>query len=260
MNNGVKFVVLFLLLFSFSHCKKTQTNVLYDRQYIEEIKATREDLFQYMTGNFIPGGNFAIAKEGKLIYSEGMGLASKDLEVPVTRETKFRIGDVSEIFTALIYHKMIEEGTLHPDSTVQFYLPDFPEKEYPLPIYHLINHASGIREPYSSEENWQALNVSLQKGLDQFREDSLIIPPGIYQISSFFNYNLLGAIMENVTGKRIHEILKEYVTDTLGLEHTVTDNTKSDYQSGKNKQGGCPVKSGNGIKPGHIHQISGKGK
>jgi serine beta-lactamase-like protein LACTB, mitochondrial len=73
----------------------------------------------YLMINNIPGGSFSIAKEGKIIYAEAMGLASKDLEVPANRKTKFRIGEVSELFTSLIYQMMIEDGTLHPDSSVQ---------------------------------------------------------------------------------------------------------------------------------------------
>lgn len=216
--------VLIILIFSLSNCKKNKTEVLYNKKYVKEIKAARKDAAFYMARNFVPGGTFAIAKEGKIIYSEGMGLASEDLLVPVTRSTKFRIGQVSELLTNLIYQKMVETGDLHPDSTVQYYLPDFPEKQFKLPIHHLVNHTSGIREPNNEERDWRALNVSLQAGIKNFKADSLVFPPGIYQVPNMHNYNLLGSIMENVTGKKFGTVLKEYVSDTLNLENTVPDN------------------------------------
>lgn len=224
VNNILKFTFLFILLFSLSNCKKNKSDILYDRKYIDEIKAVRKDAVFFLSRNFIPGGTFAIAKDGKIIYSEGLGQSSKDLETPATRQTKFRIGQVSELFTSAIYHKMVEEGKLHPDSTVQFYDPGFPEKQFKLPIHHLVNQTSGIREPTREEADWRGLNVTLQAGIDNFREDSLVAMPGIYQTSSYFNYNLLGAVMEKVTGESFPKILAKYITDTLNLTHTVIDN------------------------------------
>ena len=220
----LRFSVLLIILFSLSNCKKNKTDVLYDKRYVKEIKAARKDAAFYLARNYVPGGNFAVAKEGKIIYSEGIGLASEDLEVPVTRNTKFRIGQVSELFTNLIYQKMVENGTLHSDSTVQFYYPDFPEKQFRLPVHHLVDHTSGIREPRGEESDWRGLNVTMQAGIENFKADSLEFPPGMYLVPNMYNYNLLGAIMEKVTEKKFNTILKEYVTDTLNLEHTLIDN------------------------------------
>lgn len=231
----IKLFVLLVLIFNFQGCKKNTTDVVFDRSYIDEIKAARKDISFFMERNFIPGLNVAIAKDGKIIYSEGLGFASKDLEVPVTRSTKFRIGGVSEVFTALLYHILVENGTLHPDSTVQGYFPEFPEKEYRLPIRHLVQQTSGIRKPNTEEVDWRGLNISIKKGIENFRDDTLLFAPGTFQIPSMFNYNLLGAVMEETTGLHYHNILKKYVTDTLGLENTMVDNPftvikgRSDY-------------------------------
>jgi len=220
----IRYSVLLILLFSLSNCKKNNTDLLYDRKYVNEIKAARKDAAFYLARTFAPGGTFAIAKEGKIIYSEGIGLASEDLEVKATRNTKFRIGQVSELFTNLIYQKMVENGTLHPDSTVQYYYPDFPEKQFKLPIRHLVYHTSGIREPQGEESDWRGLNVTMQAGIENFKADSLEFPPGMYLVPNMYNYNLLGAIMENITEKKFNTILKDYVTDTLNLENTLIDN------------------------------------
>ncbi len=219
----LKFFVLFVLFFNLANCKKNNSEVLYDRSYLNEIKAARKEIIFYMARNSVPGATFAVAKEGEIIYSEGLGLASKDLEVPVTRNTKFRIGELSENFTSLLYQKLIERGILFPDSTVQFYYPGFPEKKYKIPIHHLVHHTSGIREPNTNEDNWSGLHISIQNGIKKFMSDSLVASPGMHLIPSKFNYNLLGAIMEKVTGNHFHNLLKEYITDTLGLKNTLVD-------------------------------------
>ncbi len=217
-------LILFTLVFGLTNCKKDTKNIVYSKRYVEEIKAARKEMVFYLTTNRIPGASVAIMKDGKLIYSEGMGLASTDLEVPATRETKFRIGDLSELYTSFIYLRMVEDGTLHPDSSVQFYMPDFPEKEFRIELNDLVYQMSGLRDPNMDEQDWRGLNVTLQKGLEQFKNDPLSSIPGWYQTKNIYHYNLLGAIMEKATNKRFDQILKEYVTDTLKLSHTVIDN------------------------------------
>lgn len=216
--------VFFVVLFSFSHCKKSNNDILYDRKYINEIKAARKDAIFYMSRNTIPGATFAIAKDGKIIYSEGLGLASRDLNVRATRETKFRIGQVSELLTNVIFQKLAEEGTLHPDSTVQHYYQDFPQKEFDLPIRHLAMHTSGIRQPQGDETDWRGLNISMEMGIDNFKNDSLEFPPGAYMVPTQYDYNLLGVVMEKATGLNFPTLMKSYVTDTLGMKNTVPDN------------------------------------
>lgn len=224
MRLNIQLVLLLLVLLGLSSCKKTNNNILYNKKYIKEIKQVRRETALFMARNFIPGATIAVAKDGELIYSEGIGMASKDLEVKATRETKFRVGTVSELFTNLIYHKMIEDGILNPDSSVQKYYPEFPEKEYTISLNNLAQQTSGLREPNHKEQNWRGLNVSLEKGLESFKDDPLLFGPGMYQNPTTFNYNLLGLAMEKASGRRFNQLVQEYVTDTLGLENTIVDN------------------------------------
>ncbi|WP_297093157.1 serine hydrolase [uncultured Draconibacterium sp.] len=224
MKRVIQIFILFFVVTTLTNCKKANNDILYDKKYIDEIKQVREELSFYMRTNFIPGAQIAISKNGKLIYSEGIGLASKDLNVKTTRDTKFRIGSLSELYTTLIYLKMVEDGTLIPDSTIQHYLPDFPEKRLPVTVENLKDHTSGIRELSNREREWEAINITLQKGLETFQDDELMAPPGAMQKESRLNFNLLGAVMEKASGKNFRELLEEYVTDTLHFENTCPDN------------------------------------
>ncbi len=229
MKRGFQYLAIFALMFLLSNCEKKTENIIYDSRYKKEIAEIRKEASIYMMLNNIPGASFAISKDEKIIYSEGIGLASKDLEVPATRKTKFRIGELSELFTALIYQMMVEDGTLHPDSTIQHYLPDFPESDfkgynYKITLNQLVNHSSGIREQNKSEQSWSGANVTLQNSLDNFKNESLDSEPGWYQSQSSSNYLLLGAIMEKASGKHFPDLLREYLTDTLKLLNTEVDN------------------------------------
>ena len=224
-----QFLILTVILFSFSNCEKKTNIILYASKYKKEIAEVRKEASMYMMLNNIPGGSFAISIDGKIIYSEGMGLASQDLEVPASRKTKFRIGDISELFTSLIYQMMVENGTLHPDSTVQHYLPDYPLSAYKeslnkITLSQLANHSSGIRESSDDGHIWKGQNITLQNSIDNFKNDPLYSAPGWTESPSAYNYNLLGAIMEKVSGKHFPDLLRTYITDTLKLNNTEVDN------------------------------------
>ena len=229
MKRGFQIVILLATLLAFSSCKKITNDILFDSKYKKEIAEVKKEASMYLMINNIPGGSIAIAKEGKIIYAEAIGLASTDLEVPANRKTKFRIGEISELFTSLIYQIMVEDGTLHPDSSVQHYLPDYPvpvlmNTQQKITISQLVNHSSGIRQSTDDELDWAKLNTTIQTGLDLFKNDPLNSIPGWNENSSVFNYNLLGAIMEKATGKIFPELVKNYITDTLKLTNTVVDN------------------------------------
>lgn len=224
MRQNLLLLVFSLSLFGLTNCsKKHHSDVLYKKHYINEIKAARESVIMHISQNFVTGASIAVAKNGEVIYSEGIGLASKDLDVSANRQTKFRIGDNSSLFTNLIYLKMLEDGTLIADSSVRYYYPEFPKKENKITLRHLANDMSGIRQANNHSE-LKNLNFSLEQGLKMFKDDPLKSPPGIYQSPSAFNYNLLGVVMEKATGKKFNELLAVYITDTLHLSNTVSDN------------------------------------
>lgn len=206
-------------------CKKeNESGRIFNRKYIKVIKEARNETFFYFARNFIPGGSIAVSVKGKLVWSEGIGQASTDLEVPATRFTKFRIGQMSQILTSLAYYQLVEKGLLDPNESVSKLLPDFPEKKFPLYLQHLVDQTSGIRPPSDQELLSADLYVTLNKGIEKFSGDSLLFPPGMYQYPSNYSYNLLGAAMEQKTGETFSKIISKWVTDTLHLENTVPDN------------------------------------
>ncbi len=223
-------ILLFVfLVINLTNCRKKTHDILYDSKYKKQIITARNEASMYLRLNYIPGASFAVSIDGKIVYSEGMGLASKDLEVPATRKTKFRIGEISELFTSLIFHMMVEEGILHPDSTVQRYIPGYPPAMFrdtpnKITLNQLVNHSSGIRRERDDEFIWNGENIALQNSYDIFKNDNLDYTPGWFENPSAHNFNLLGAVMEKATGKSFAELLKTYVTDTLQLENTEIDN------------------------------------
>ncbi|NQU85287.1 MAG: beta-lactamase family protein, partial [Mariniphaga sp.] len=193
-------------------------------KYLDAIKQGHAELVLHKQMNYVPGISIAVSINGNLVWSEGLGLASTDLNAPATRETKYRIGEISEVFTALAFNILVEKNKLDPDSTVHYYLPEFPTKKWDINLRHLVNQSSGIRIETIKEENWTGLRNTIQSGLATFSNDTLLFDPGFFQLLSMFNYNLLGAIIEKTENKKFKEVINELIIDTLGLSNTVPDN------------------------------------
>lgn len=201
--------------------KKDSASIYYDKKYVEVIKESRRNLFFYLSSGSVPGGAISVAIDGKLVWSEGMGFASKDLEVEANRETKFRIGSVSELLTAVACRNMAHTGILNLDSTVQHYYPEYPEKEFRITLRNLIEHTSGIITDGRDLSN--TYSPGMEDEIKETFQDSLLFPSGNFQYHSFNNTNLLGMVMQKAANKSFSKTLNQWLLDTLKMENTVPD-------------------------------------
>jgi serine beta-lactamase-like protein LACTB, mitochondrial len=152
-----------------------------------------------------------------------VGLASKELNAPVTRQTKFRIGNTTQIFTAALIAKLHEEGILHIDSSFYDCIPHFPKKEWDFSLRMLGTHTAGWQQT-RADNLLQLKGVNtLRDYVKTFDESPLVYKPNTYFLVSDFGTALLGIAAEQVTGKRFNDLLKEKLLDTLGLKNTVID-------------------------------------
>ena len=216
------FLVLFLVLAGCQPNREPQRII--DGKFKKVIGEARREVYFYMVRNFMPGSSIAVSIDGKLVWSEGFGQASQDLEVKATRHTRYRMGQITQALTALAYHRMVEEGVVSPTDDIRKYLPGFPEKKYPVLLQNLVEQTSGIRQPTEQELLWRGLNVTMEQALENFWSDTLLFQPGLYQFPTLYSYNLLGTALAKAAEKSFPEVISSWVTDTLGLTQTVPDN------------------------------------
>jgi serine beta-lactamase-like protein LACTB, mitochondrial len=93
----------------------------------------------------VPGLAAAAGLDGKLIWSEGFGLADLQAKKPVSTETLFRIGSISKPVTAAGLMRLVERGQLDLDADIHRYVPDFPDKGQVITTRELAGHLAGIR-------------------------------------------------------------------------------------------------------------------
>ncbi|MBT8398369.1 MAG: beta-lactamase family protein [Gemmatimonadetes bacterium] len=195
--------------------------------FIDPIQRSRALILEIMEGQGVPGASIAVGLGDEIIWSEGFGWASLENRVPVTTLTKFRIGSVSKTVTASAVGLLIERGQLDLDAPVQVYVPDFPEKRWPVTTRQLGGHTAGVRHYRGLEMLSSRRYPTVESGLEIFAGDTLLFEPETDYSYSSYGWNLLSAVLEGASGTEFLAFMRDEVFEPLGLRHTVPDHTDS---------------------------------
>ena len=174
-----------------------------------------------------PGASLCVMRDGRIIWSRGFGMADLEQNVPVTPETRFRIGSVSKALTSVALGRLVEEGRLELDSSVQRYVPGFPVKRYPITVRQVAGHLAGIRHYLPGEFENREHYPTITQGLAIFSADSLLFEPGTGYSYSSYGYNLLGAVIEGASGRSYLQYMAEAVLAPAGMTHTSAEHPDS---------------------------------
>ncbi|MEI6051046.1 MAG: serine hydrolase domain-containing protein, partial [Bacteroidota bacterium] len=97
------------------------------------------NIFKKLQIDTMPGASVLIAQNGDIVYQKGFGYADIEKKIPVTPDTKFKIGSISKQFTAAAILKLQEEGKIKTEDKLSKYIPDFPRGNE-VTIYQLLTH------------------------------------------------------------------------------------------------------------------------
>lgn len=204
---------------------------------LDSSKKTFEEIDSYLEKQMkrlrIPGATLAIVEGNQIIHSRGFGLARPDGETP-TPQTPFFIGSLTKSFTGLAVMQLVESGQIELDNPVQHYLPWFrvadAEASTQITVHHLLNQTSSL--PLVS--GWTIMsNFDQSSGAGECLARELCRlklkrPVGSAFEYSNVNYNLLGLIIEAVSGESYSAYIRRHIFKPLGMNHSHT--SKADAQ------------------------------
>src|SRR5687767_414470 len=106
-------------------------------------------------------GTVMVMRHGKTIYQSASGLADRSTKVPVTMDTRFRIGSANKMFTAVSVLQLVEKGRIALDAPVGTYLRDYPNTDFArnVTVRQLLNHTGGAGEIFTPEYQAKRLEV-----------------------------------------------------------------------------------------------------
>lgn len=169
------------------------------------------------------GLSVAVSRAGQVILAKGYGPADAEFSIPLSADSILRIGSVTKQFTAAAVMRLVEAGKVSLDATVQTYVPDFPQKEWPVTVRHLLTHTSGIWS-YTDDEKFMGRDSSLEltptELIATFKDKPLEFEPGTKFNYSNSAYYLLGVVVEKASGKPYAAYVQDELFGPLGLTRT----------------------------------------
>lgn len=170
------------------------------------------------------GAAVVIVKDGEVIASAGYGYADAEQQTSVDPgETIFRMASVSKTFAAVAVMQLVEQGKIDLHEDIRAYLPgieiDNPF-DVPVTVANLLEHRSGfeVRDPKPDDLHTDfELYVSIE---EQVKENMppVVREPGTAYMYDNFAYQLLGLIVENVSGMPYEAYMETHLFKPLGMD------------------------------------------
>src|SRR5205085_421571 len=91
-----------------------------------------------------PGASVLVARDGKVLFANGFGLADVENNVPCTTNTNFRLASVTKQFTAMAVMILADRGKLSLDEVLTDFFPEFPAYGRQITVRHLLTHTAGL--------------------------------------------------------------------------------------------------------------------
>src|SRR5947207_12366353 len=196
----------------------------------------------------IAGADVLIRQRGKEVYHETFGVQDVVSKAPITDKTIFRLSSLTKAITSIVAMQLIQDGKIKLDDPVSKYIPSFAKVKVgvekkaedgsktlelvdpvrPMTILDLLRHTSGItygfygdslvRKAYK-DANIYAGDFDLAEFAERIAKLPLHNQPGVlWQYGH--STDILGRIMEIVSGKSLLEIEKEKLLDPMGMVDT----------------------------------------
>ena len=191
-------------------------------QFITEEKAAKMDelISKYVEfGKF--NGTVLVAEKGKIILEKGYGMYDFEKKLANKPETRFEIGSITKQFTSMIIMKLYERGQIDLTGKLSQYLPYYRKDNGDrITIHNLLTHTSGIPN-YTDNRNFMQSEVTkpiTPKDLIlNYCSSDLEFEPGTKFNYSNSGFVILGAVIEEITGKKYKDVLNEEILMPLGM-------------------------------------------
>ena len=176
---------------------------------------------------FFAGGVALLAHDGAVVPRDASGYAlryenattelSREQWVPMREDTIFDLASVSKLFTSIAAVQLIEDGSIELEAPVAAYLPEFGVNgKESVTVRHLLTHTSGFTSWLPLYSRYPDKASRIKAVMDA----PLRNPVGSTYLYSDLNLITLGVLIERVTGKTLDAVVRERITEPLGMRDT----------------------------------------
>ncbi len=175
----------------------------------------------------VPGFSVAVARRGRLLFSQAYGLADIASQEPLTPEHLFGVGSISKLFTATCALLLVADNRLELDAPACRYVPWLSQHSDPafarITIHQLLSHSTGLQHDMPQADFW--LHEHRFPDRQQVRAAVLAaqITPDVTLKYSNLGFALLGLALEAASGIAFSDLVQKMVVEAMGLRSTVSD-------------------------------------
>lgn len=184
-------------------------------------KAKLDSFFNALQINNKFMGSVAVSENGKIIYSKTIGFADLENKIEADEDSKYRIGSITKTFTSVLVLKAVEEKKIDLNQTMDRFFPAVKNADK-ITLRHLLNHRSGIHNFTNDKDylTWNTQPKTEKEMIEIISKAGSDFEPDSKSEYSNSNYVLLTYILEKIFKKPYAELLKEYITQPVGLKNT----------------------------------------
>lgn len=177
-------------------------------------------------------GAVLVARNDKVLLKRAWGMADRAAGLPNTVDTRFRLGSMNKIITAVAILQLVEAGKLSLDTPIIKYLPDYPNKDAAskVTIRHLLTHRSGVGEigfndspEFKTPAAFIARRDAMRTPKDyvrQYATQPLQFEPGSKTEYSSLGFMVLGLLVEQASGQSYYDYVQQHIYNVAGMKRT----------------------------------------
>ena len=192
----------------------------------------------YVDDGRLPGWLVLIARDERIVHLSTYGRRDVEADLPVELDTRWRIYSMTKPITSVAAMSLYEEGAFELKDPVSRFLPAFADVRVhgagpaaePVRIWHLLTHTSGLtygfHRAHPVDELYREAGFDLQSPAMDLATacDTWAALPLLFEPGSEWNYgvstDVLGRLVEVLTGMPLDVALRQRVLDPLGMDDT----------------------------------------
>ena len=190
-------------------------------QWSDAVGRAQQIMRTGLTEQNLPGLSVAVGAGGDIVWTEGFGWAEIEQRVPVTPDTRFRIGTASKVLTSAAAGVLLEKGRLKLDEEIQTYVPQFPKKPSRVTLRQLMGHVAGVGT--DSGDEGPLFSQRCERPVDALQHVAgreLLFEPGTQYRYSKYGWILVSAAIESAAKQPFLTFMREQIFKPLGMAGT----------------------------------------
>ena len=158
-----------------------------------------------------------------MLFSGAYGLADREKKVANKLDTRFRIGSMNKMFTAVSILQLVQAGKIKLTDPLGKYITDYPNQDVAtkVTIHHLLTHTGGTGDIFGPEFDAHRLELkTLNDYVALYGKRAPAFEPGSRWVYSNYGMVLLGVVVERVSGQSYYDYVAEHVYKPAGMTLT----------------------------------------